>query len=78
MGNDEGLTFYRCCLCKRIVSMWDLKEHHACANCGHARVQPCNLTIIEKLRQVLKHPKVWKWNEVSMSDARLSDTKRWG
>lgn len=60
--NDENaLTFYRCCLCHRPVSLFDLREHHACPFCGHARMSPTNLTLWEKLVQIVKHPKVWEW-----------------
>lgn len=60
---DEGVLFYRCCLCRSVVSRWDIHEHKACANCGHARLMPSSLTLWEKIVQIVKHPKVWKWHE---------------
>ena len=68
MGNEEqeGLSFYRCCLCKRVVNAWDLNKHRACAHCGHPRISPTNLTLWEKLVQIIKHPKVWKWKGVKV------------
>lgn len=60
---DDALTFYRCRLCHRIVSLFDLREHHGCAHCGHATISPTNLTLWEKLVQIAKHPKVWTWKE---------------
>lgn len=61
-SNDENaLTFYRCRLCHRVVSLFDLKEHHHCPYCHHATMSPTNLTFWEKLVQIVKHPKVWAW-----------------
>jgi DNA-directed RNA polymerase subunit RPC12/RpoP len=62
LSSTEGLAFYRCNLCHRIVNIWDLKKHHGCAKCGHPRISPTNLTLWEKLVQIVKHPKVWEWN----------------
>ncbi|MDD5189453.1 MAG: hypothetical protein PHE50_00240 [Dehalococcoidales bacterium] len=63
-SNDEdALTFYRCMLCHRIVSLFDLREYKGCAHCGHMKIAPCNLTLWEKLVQIAKHPKVWEWKK---------------
>ena len=60
--NDESaLEFFRCHLCKRVVSLFDLRKEHACPHCGHARISPTNLTFWEKIVQIVKHPKVWEW-----------------
>ena len=59
---DDGLLFYRCYLCKGIVSKWDLEENHEC-RCGHTKISPTNLTIWEKIVQIFKHPAIWKWSD---------------
>ena len=61
--NDEGLLFYRCYLCRAIVSKWDVEKHFGCAKCGHTKVSPTNLTPLEKAVQIVKHPMIWKWGE---------------
>ena len=58
----EGVAFYRCVLCRSVVSKWDIHKHQGCAKCGGARIQPSNLSLVEKLIQIVKHPKVWAWN----------------
>ena len=62
-NSDDGMMFYRCVLCHRIVSQWDIKEHRGCASCGNRKVSPTNLTALEKLVQIFKHPAVWRWHE---------------
>jgi len=66
-SNDQyALQFYRCVLCHRVVSLFDLREKLGCRHCGHAKVSPTNLTLWEKLVQIAKHPKVWTWkNEMN-------------
>ena len=65
MGDKlDGVEFYRCKLCRRAVSPWDLKEHTACPYCGGAYFHPSNLTMVEKIQQIVKHPKVWEWKNV--------------
>ena len=59
--NDKGLLFYRCVLCRSVVSQWDINEHHGCPTCGNPRVSPTALTLWEKIVQIVKHPKVWQW-----------------
>ena len=61
---SEGLLFYRCELCKGVISNWDINKHGGCPKCGQRRMRPTNLTLIEKLVQVCKHPKVWEWENV--------------
>ena len=61
--SDDGMTFYRCYLCNKIISKWDLEANHEC-KCGHGKISPTNLTIWEKVVQVFKHPAIWKWSDV--------------
>lgn len=66
VGEEEegpGLLFYRCVLCTSVVSKWDIKKHHGCPKCGNPRIKPSNLSLWEMFVQILKHPKVWTWNE---------------
>ena len=58
---NDGLLFYRCYLCNHIVSKWDVDKYRACPKCGHSKISPTNLTILEKVVQIFKHPAVWKW-----------------
>ena len=59
----QEIPFYRCCLCSAVVSQWNILEDHGCAKCGHTKITPTNLTFIEKLGQVIKHPRVWTWED---------------
>jgi hypothetical protein len=61
----EGIEFYRCAACNRAGSKWDIREKHGCPMCAGNKLRKSNLTIIEKIIQVFKHPKVWRWNEPS-------------
>ena len=65
----EGMMFYRCALCHRVVSIWDIGEHRGCASCGHRKISPTNLTALEKLVQIIKHPLIWRWHESVQPDA---------
>lgn len=62
-NDPDGLMFYRCRLCHRVVSLWDIRKYHACPYCRHATISPTNLTLWEKLVQIVKHPKVWEWKK---------------
>ena len=62
--DSKGLMFYRCMLCSSVVSIWDIKKG-GCPKCAGTRVRPTNLSFMEKLRQILKHPKVWTWKEAA-------------
>jgi len=53
--------FYRCVLCRSVVSEWDIASHQGCRKCGNSRISPSNLSLWEKLVQIIKHPMVWKW-----------------
>lgn len=63
-SNDENaLVFYRCSLCTRVISLFDLRKYRACPFCGHSKISPTNLTLWEKLIQIVKHPRVWEWKK---------------
>lgn len=57
-----SLIFYRCDTCHRPVNAWDI-DKGGCQNCGGVRIRPTNLTLLEMVAQIVKHPKVWKWKE---------------
>jgi hypothetical protein len=62
--SGKGLPFFRCTLCRGVVSVWDIYgPPHACPKCGGARITPTNLTFAEKIVQLAKHPKWWTWDE---------------
>lgn len=61
--DDRGLLFYRCTLCRSVVSQWDIEEHAGCPKCRNPRVSPSELTVWEKIVQVVKHPAVWRWGK---------------
>jgi hypothetical protein len=56
------LQFYRCDACHGIVSLWDIKQLGRC-RCGQNKIRPTNLTLIEKIVQIVRHPKVWRWGD---------------
>jgi len=62
----EGIAFYRCTRCHSIVSLWDIKESHGCGLCGGNQIVYTNLTFFEKIKQILKHPKVWRWKDAKV------------
>jgi len=55
------ITFYRCVLCRGVVSKWDIREGKGCSKCAGRKVMPTNLSLWEKLVQMVKHPAVWDW-----------------
>lgn len=59
----EGLQFYRCEMCHGVVNLWDIKKG-GCPKCGGMRLRGTNLTLWEKVVQIVKHPKVWRWGDV--------------
>ena len=74
---SNGITFYRCVLCGKVVNLWDLYLIGHCPKCACPRVQPTNLSWWEKIVQIGKHPAVWRWNEKRIMDeanARRSAT----
>lgn len=56
----EAINFYRCTICKSVVSKWDIIDG-GCPKCGGTRISPTNLSWFEKVKQVIKHPRVWGW-----------------
>ena len=61
--SSPGMEFYRCITCQGVVSKWDI-DVGGCPKCGQTKIRPSNLTILEKLVQVWKHPAIWKWSDV--------------
>ena len=57
------ITFYRCLLCASVVSKWDIVKCDGCPKCACRKLSPTNLSWLEKLVQMLKHPKVWDWGD---------------
>jgi hypothetical protein len=57
---SEGTTFYRCALCRGVVSKWDI-NNGGCQKCGGTKISPTNLTLWEKVVQIAKRPAVWRW-----------------
>ena len=62
----EGLLFYRCILCGAVVSVWDVRENQGCRKCGNTRIRPSDLSVWEKLVQIARHPKIWRWDEEAL------------
>lgn len=58
--SSGGTQFYRCCLCNRVVSKWDIARG-GCGHCASTRIVPTNLTLMEKAVQLAKHPCFWRW-----------------
>ena len=52
--------FYRCMSCSKVVNVWQVRSGDGCV-CGERKCKPTNLTLWEKLVQIVKHPLVWKW-----------------
>ena len=61
----SGLGFYRCFVCRSVVSRWDIKKG-GCQHCSSNKVIPTSLTLWEKIVQIIKHPKLWTWNDESL------------
>lgn len=55
-----GKGFYRCVYCHAVVSEWDIKNG-GCQKCGQTKIAPADLTLWEKLVQIIKHPAIWRW-----------------
>lgn len=56
----KEMQFYRCTLCNGVVSEWDVNDG-GCKKCGGTRIKPANLSLLEKLVQIWKHPRIWEW-----------------
>ena len=61
------MKFYRCMLCGDIVNKWDIVKG-GCPKCSGKRMQPTNLTLFEKIAQIIKNPNVWRWNDEASSE----------
>lgn len=61
---SEGLIFYRCDLCGGVVSEWDAQDGGCCPKCAGTKIRITKLSLWEKITQILKHPKLWKWVEM--------------
>jgi DNA-directed RNA polymerase subunit RPC12/RpoP len=62
--STPGLIFYRCMVCGKVVSVWDIHASHGCSKCGGTRIKPTNPTLFEKIVQIVKHPKIWTWGNI--------------
>ena len=60
--SSDGMLFYRCYLCNKILNKWDIEKHKGCPKCGHGKISPTNLTTWEKIVQLVKHPAIWNWD----------------
>ena len=60
-SESTGVEFFRCVLCGAVVSQWDIAEHHGCGKCGGFKIKPTNLSLWEKIIQIIMHPLFWKW-----------------
>ena len=60
--SSDGMLFYRCHLCNKILNKWDIEKHKGCSKCGHTKISPTNLSFWEKVWQICKHPAIWKWD----------------
>jgi NAD-dependent SIR2 family protein deacetylase len=58
---STGRNFFRCTMCGTVVSEWDIKEHKGCKKCANPRIKPTNLSLFEKVQQIILHPMVWRW-----------------
>ena len=56
----KGRSFYRCLTCQGVVSEGDIQKG-GCPSCKGTKITPKNLTLWEKLVQILKHPALWRW-----------------
>jgi len=59
----KEVKFYRCVLCGTVVNNWDIETGKGCPHCSGRTVRPTNLNLLEKLIQIIKHPKVWRWGD---------------
>lgn len=60
------IQFYRCELCHGVVAPWDVMERGGCPKCGGRRLRLTNLSFFEKVWQILRRPRVWRWKNVEM------------
>lgn len=62
----EGIPFYRCTLCGHVVSVWDIQKSKGCPKCSNNKLKNTDLSLWEKIVEIVKHPKVWRWNDAPM------------
>lgn len=77
---NEGKQFYRCVLCRGVVSGWDIKAGSGCPKCGSLKMSLSSLSSWEMLVQLVKHPRVWAWpedQEMAAADFPVGNTKKW-
>jgi hypothetical protein len=55
------------------VSWWDIYYAGGCPKCAGKRLRPTNLSLWEKIVQIIKHPRVWAWPK---TDAPPSGTDK--
>ena len=61
----EEIQFYKCATCNIAVSKWDIAEFHGCPKCSNNKLRKANLSFGEKIMQIIKHPKVWRWGDAN-------------
>lgn len=59
----DGMPFFRCTMCGKVINLWDLAEGKGCTKCGNSHCRPTNLGIIEMIVQMWKHPRIWEWQD---------------
>ena len=63
----KEITFFRCTLCSGVVSVWDI-DKGGCQKCSGTKIVPTNLSVWEKLVQLMRHPNVWNWPDDIRAD----------
>lgn len=59
------MMFYRCMMCSKVVNQKEILRGEGCPNCAGGKVRPTNLSLLEKIVQICKNPRVWRWkNEI--------------
>lgn len=56
----RGLPWYRCILCGAPVSIFDV-EQGGCHKCGHGKLRPSNLSLWEKVKEIIRNPRILKY-----------------
>lgn len=57
----EEIKFYRCMLCGKVIGPWEIVSGEGCRKCGGKRMMPANLNLREKVVQLIRHPRFWRW-----------------
>jgi len=50
---------YRCQLCGEVNGPGDRERHGGCLKCGHKKINTTNLSLAEKISQLIKHPVIF-------------------